>query len=143
MTLTQDIIIPQTTEKNVGGRPRANIDKAQFEKLCAMQCTEDEICAWFGVVDKTLVAWCRDNYFDDNGNGMTFAQVYATKKALGRISLRRKQLKLAEKSATMAIFLGKQILGQKDYNDINLNANVNNPFENLTEDELRSLIHAK
>lgn len=30
-------------------RPRKEIDKKQFENLCAMQCTEDEICDWFGV----------------------------------------------------------------------------------------------
>lgn len=33
---------------------------------------------------------------------------------MGRISLRRKQMGLAGGNATMAIFLGKQILGQRD-----------------------------
>ena len=34
--------------------------------------------------------------------------------------MRRSQFKLAEKNAAMAIFLGKQYLGQKDEPDINL-----------------------
>ena len=33
---------------------------------------------------------------------------------MGKISLRRMQWRLAETSATMAIFLGKQYLGQKN-----------------------------
>lgn len=32
-----------------------------------------------------------------------------------KISLRKNQLKLSEKNAGMAIFLGKNYLGQKDY----------------------------
>ena len=40
------------------------------------------------------------------------------------MSLRRSQFRLAENNATMAIWLGKQYLGQKDVADIDLNANV-------------------
>ena len=36
----------------------------------------------------------------------------------GRVSLRRTQMAMAEKNATMAIFLGKQYLGQKDQAEI-------------------------
>ena len=45
---------------------------------------------------------------------MTLSEVYAEKRQKGRASLRRSQFRLAEKSATMAIWLGKQYLGQKD-----------------------------
>ena len=79
--------------ENQGGRPRANINKEEFEKLCGLQCTENEICDWFGVVDKTLVAWCRDNYKKENGDGMTFEEVYAIKKSRGKIALRRTQMR--------------------------------------------------
>lgn len=89
-------------------RPRKEIDKEQFEKLCGLQCTEEEICNWFDVTDKTLVSWCKATY------GGSFSEVYAKKKALGKISLRRAQFRLAEKSAAMAIFLGKNYLGQTD-----------------------------
>lgn len=102
-------------KKNVGGRPRAEIDQTAFEKLCALQCTRSEICSWFNVTDKTLTRWCEDTY------GEGFSAVYEKKRENGRISLRRAQFRLAEKSATMAIFLGKQILGQKDNVDLNVN----------------------
>ena len=45
---------------------------------------------------------------------MNFSEVFKEKRGLGKISLRRSQWRLAEKSATMAIWLGKQYLGQKD-----------------------------
>ena len=45
---------------------------------------------------------------------MNFSEIFKEKRGLGKISLRRNQWRLAEKSATMAIWLGKQYLGQKD-----------------------------
>lgn len=98
-----------TKNKKKMGRPRKYIDIKEFEKLCALQCTEEEICGWFGITDKTLNTWCRRNY--DN---QTFSEVFKAKRAPGKISLRRTQFQLAEKSAAMAIFLGKQYLGQTD-----------------------------
>lgn len=90
------------------GRPRAQIDKDQFEKLCGLQCTEKEILAWFGITDKTLNRWCKEIYH------ASFSDVFAEKRETGKISLRRHQWRLAEKNASMAIFLGKNYLGQKD-----------------------------
>lgn len=84
------------------------IDKTQFEKLCALQCTEVEICDWFGITDKTLCKWCKKTY------KKTFSEIFKQKRNLGKISLRRKQWKLADTSTPMAIFLGKQYLGQTD-----------------------------
>ena len=89
-------------------RPRKEIDKTEFEKLCWMQCTEDEICDWFDVTDKTLCAWCKRTY------GQSFSDVSRQKRGVGRIALRRAQFQLAKKNATMAIWLGKQYLGQTD-----------------------------
>lgn len=91
------------------GRPRKEIKKDAFEKLCGLMCTEVEICGFFGVTDKTLNKWCKDTY------KMNFSEVYKTVSTDGKISLRRMQFKLAEKSAAMAIFLGKNILGQSDF----------------------------
>ena len=56
----------------------------------------------------TLCRWCKREY------GVTFAEIYKTKSEKGRIALRRYQFKLAEKYPAMAIFLGKQYLGQRD-----------------------------
>lgn len=93
-------------------RPRKEIDQKQFENLCGLQCTLEEICGWFDVTDKTLDGWCKRTY------GSSFSDVFKEKRGAGKISLRRAQFRLAEKSAAMAIFLGKQYLGQKDVVDV-------------------------
>ena len=90
------------------GRPRKEIDKEQFEKLCAIQCTKEEISGWFDVSEDTLERWGKREYKEN------FAVIFAKKREKGKISLRRSQFRLAEKSAAMAIFLGKNYLGQKD-----------------------------
>lgn len=89
-------------------RPRKEIDRKQFENLCGLQCTKEEICGWFGVTDKTLDRWCKREY------KQSFSEVFRQKRGMGKISLRRSQWKLAEKNANMAIWLGKQYLGQKE-----------------------------
>lgn len=91
------------------GRPKKPVEKKQFEKLCALQCTEAEICGFFGVCEDTLVKWCKETY-----DGKTFSDVYKTYAQDGKVSLRRMQWGLAKKSAAMAIFLGKNYLGQSD-----------------------------
>ena len=95
-------------EKNVGGRPPKPIDKKSFEKLCALQCTKEEICGFFDITDKTLESWCKRTY------SQGFSETFRQKRGGGKISLRRTQFRLAEKSASMAIWLGKQYLNQKD-----------------------------
>lgn len=90
------------------GRPRIEIDKEQFEKLCGLQCPKDEIAGWFDCSEDTIERWCKREY---NTN---FAEVFKEKRGKGKISLRRYQFELAKKNASMAIFLGKQILGQSD-----------------------------
>lgn len=95
-------------------RPRTEIDQTQFEKLCAMQCPLDEIAGWFMCSEDTIERWCKRTYTNENDEPMGFAEVYAIKRQGGRISLRRAQFELAKKSAAMAIFLGKQYLGQRD-----------------------------
>lgn len=90
------------------GRPKKQLDQKEFEKLCFLQCTHNEVCAWFDISADVLERWCKETY------GMTFSKVFAEKKQNGLISLRRTQFQLAEKSPAMAIFLGKNLLGQTD-----------------------------
>lgn len=90
------------------GRPQKEIDKKQFEKLCGLQCTLNEIAGYFDCDSKTLETWCKRTYNEN------FSDVFSKKRSLGKTSLRRYQFKLAEKSAAMAIFLGKNYLGQSD-----------------------------
>lgn len=93
------------------GRPKKEIDKKIFENLCGLQCTLEEIAGVFDCSVDTIERWCKREYRE------TFAEVYKKHSAKGKTSLRRIQFKLAEKSAAMAIFLGRNYLGQKN-NDI-------------------------
>lgn len=116
------------------GRPRKAISQRQFEELCFIQCTEEEVMAVLGVTDKPLNRWCRETY------GQTFSEVFREKRKYGKMSLRRMQWKLAEKNAAMAIFLGKNYLGQRDERAVDLSGKVDvNPFGELTVEELRRL----
>ena len=74
------------------GRPRKEIAKLEFEQLCKIQCTET----------------CKRTY------KQTFSEVYKIYAQDGKVSLRRMQFNLAKKSPAMAIFLGKNMLGQSD-----------------------------
>lgn len=95
-------------------RPLKEIDQKQFESLCGLQCTKDEICGFFDTTDKTLENWCKRTY------KAGFSEVFRKKRGKGKISLRRSQWRLAEKNASMAIWLGKQYLGQCDTVEVDL-----------------------
>lgn len=90
------------------GRPKTQIDRAAFESLCGIQCTEREIAYFFRCSEDTINNWCKVEY------GQTFSEVQKKYAVAGKISLRRAQMRLAEKNASMAIWLGKQYLGQRD-----------------------------
>lgn len=111
-------------------RPRVEIDKQQFEKLCELQCTLQEIAGFFDCSIDTVERWAKRTY------KRGFADVFAEKRGNGAISLRRMQWHLAEKNATMAIFLGKNYLGQRDSisADINADTDVNIKIDYGTED---------
>ena len=84
------------------GRPKKEIDYDMVEKLANIQCTQEEIASFLGVSVRTLQ---RDE---------EFCHIYKKGQENGKMSLRRIQYKLAEKNTAMAIFLGKQYLGQRD-----------------------------
>lgn len=91
------------------GAPKKEIKQEQFEVLCAIQCTQEEICAVLGVTDKTLNRWCRETY------GKNFSEVFRKKRLNGKASLRRAQYQTAIKgNSSMLIWLGKQWLGQSE-----------------------------
>ena len=112
-------------------RPRKEIDQKQFENLCGLQCTLEEICDWFGVTDKTLNSWCKRTYSE------SFSEVFRQKRSTGKISLRRSQWRLAEKNASMAIWLGKQYLGQKDI--VEVGVGKDNVQDDALSESLREL----
>ena len=90
------------------GRPKKEINQETFEKLCGIMCTLEEIAGVFNCSEDTIERWCKETYKD------TFAETSKRLQGTGKSSLRRMQFKLAERSAAMAIWLGKQYLGQKD-----------------------------
>jgi hypothetical protein len=84
----------------------AKIDMAELEKLCSLQCTDQELAAWFNVTTRTI---------ERRRKRRSFAEVMDRGKAKGRISVRRMQMKLLEAgNATMGVWLGKNVLGQTD-----------------------------
>lgn len=95
-------------QKSKGGRPKKEIDYVAVEKLAGLQCTQEEIATFLGLSVRTLQ---RDE---------EFCRLYKKGQESGKMSLRRMQYKLAEKNASMAIFLGKQYLGQKDTPEIQI-----------------------
>lgn len=116
------------TKKHAGGRPKIKLDYELIEKLAMIQCTQIEIASFIGVNVSTLQ---RD---------AEFCSIYKKGQENGKTSLRRIQFKLAEKNTAMAIFLGKNYLGQSDkrYQDVQ---EISIPeFENMTDDELKKLI---
>ena len=116
------------------GRPRKVIKQEQFEAMCQIQATQEEITLVLGVTDKTLNAWCRRTY------GKRFSDVFREKWSAGKISLRRKHWKLADRSAAMAIFLGKQFLGQTDKTEMEVSAEVQNPLRGISTEDIKKLI---
>lgn len=90
------------------GRPQIEIKQETFEGLCRVQCTLEEISSVLAVSEDTVERWCGRVYQS------TFADVYRQKSAAGKASLRRTQFKMAENTPALAIWLGKQYLGQSD-----------------------------
>lgn len=97
------------------GRPVKEFDKKSFVDLVGLGCTQEEIC-WFFRDDTgktanidTLSRWCKRTF------GMNFQEYFKKNGAMAlKIKLRQNQLKLSENNAAMAIFLGKNWLGQRD-----------------------------
>ena len=88
-----------------------------------MQCTQAEAAAFFGVSQvkfKRLL---------DNDKRVRKAWEEGFEK--GKLSLRRKQMRLAGTNAQMSIHLGKQYLGQTDSKSLELTGVGGGPLETL------------
>jgi hypothetical protein len=79
-----------------------------LEGLCKIQCTMGEIANFFNVNQSTVERRVVE------ATGSTFAAFWDSKKGAGRVSLRRMQWRMAENNPTLQIWLGKNILGQRD-----------------------------
>ena len=94
------------------GRPKLNIDPVVVEKLASIHCTMNEIASVVGCSVDTL----------EN----RFSEIIKTGRNKGKASLRRLQWATAEKgNAVMQIWLGKQLLDQKNSYTIEAQAGQN------------------
>lgn len=112
------------------GRPTIDIDWKEFDKLCGLQCTLEEIAGWFDCSADTIERRVHEKY------GVTFAERFAKKRAGGKISLRRRQYEAAMSgNPTLLIWLGKQYLGQKDKFEHDLDESVKGLTVTITNQE--------
>lgn len=102
------------SEPKKNGRPPAlTPDEATLEiikGLGEIQCTTRECAAVLGVSHQTFIAF--------KAKHQEVSDALEAGMQTGRQSLRRKQFKMAETNASMAIWLGKQYLDQTDKQDI-------------------------
>lgn len=113
------------------GRPEKPIDWKIFEELCHIQCTGDEIVSVLKIGKGTLYDRVAKEYGED------FPTTYKKLTEGGKCSIRRMQFNLAKKNTAMAIWLGKQYLGQKDKEDNN-NQEAADLIKNLVEEIKKS-----
>ena len=85
---------------NAMARPRKDISDREVELLASCFCTQEEVASKLGCSVDTLAR--------------RYAEPYKKGLAAAKTSLRRNQFLLAKKNAAMAIFLGKNYLGQRD-----------------------------
>ena len=87
-------------------------DLEQVIEMIRIQCTRDEICKVLSVSEETLNRRIKEKGIEGVDN---FASLYEKHAKEGRSSLRRAQWKAAHNgNVTMQIWLGKQMLGQRD-----------------------------
>lgn len=106
-------------------RPRKQINEDQLRQLAAIQCTMKEMASVMEVSVDTL----ERNY----------AEIIKKGQDEGKSSLRRAQYKAAMGgNATMLVWLGKQLLGQKDANVDNIPGETVKSF-NTVMDQLAEM----
>jgi hypothetical protein len=118
------------------GRPEFPIDLMRLEALCQVHATDEEIAAHFGCSVKTIQ---RRKQSDED-----FASVFTKGKADGKISLRRAQWQEALKgNGGMLIWLGKQVLGQRDNIEVTRKMDADQlreMLDGLSDEELMDLV---
>ena len=99
------------TKKNKVGRPVKEIDKKQLLRLAQLGCKTVELADFFNVSVDTL-----DNNYSD---------ILLKGRSEIKMSLRQWQLNAAKNgNATMLVWLGKQMLGQTDTMEDDVNSNL-------------------
>lgn len=106
------------------GRPKLDLDEALIEKLASIHCTMEEIASICNCSVDTLER--------------RYAELIKVAKDKGKSSLRRYQWEGAQKgNSAMLIWLGKQLLGQKDISRIELTEIPDHLFSQEAERRLK------
>ena len=115
-----------------GPKPKLEHTEQLIEQIRALgriQATVDETASVLRVSLRTL-----QNFFAAHEDAK---EAHETGKLEGLASLRRKQFAMADKNAAMAIWLGKQYLGQKDKSEVAVSH-----YDAMTDDQLRNTVAA-
>ena len=98
----------------------------QLVNLIRIQCTQDEICAVLDMSEQTLNSRLKERGFKN------YRDCYTKHSSEGRAALRRMQWKSAETGHWDAQkWLGKQILGQKERQEVENTLGVSDPLSEL------------
>jgi hypothetical protein len=112
-------------------RPEAKLDLAELEKLCGMQCTDEEVAAFFGISTRTI---------ERRRKVEKFREIMDQGRAKGRVSVRRSLFKLANAgNVAAAIFLSKNLLGYKDIVNTEHTGLAGGPIQFATKPDLSQL----
>lgn len=120
MTGYSETVETHVEQRNLGGRPigatklkMSDEIVKQIEGLARIQCTMKEAGAVLGVNETTY-----SRFLQAHEKAL---EAWEHGKETGKASLRRNQYKMSETNPTMAIWLGKQMLDQRDKIDENVN----------------------
>jgi hypothetical protein len=105
------------------GRTRLPFDEGLFKRLCYIQCSKVEIASVMELSVDTLERRIKE-IFD-----MTWKEAKSYFSGKGRAKLREIQFKQAETSTPMAIWLGRQYLGQGDKSEEEFTPCVQKAFD--------------
>ena len=117
-----------------GGRPAIAIPLDELGKLCERQCSDEEIAAYFGVTERTIIK---------RKKSKEFLAVMEKGKARGRVRLRSELFSRAlndKNSAAYLIFACKTILGLRERAEFEHSTKAGQPLQIETKTNSEDLV---
>ena len=103
------------------GRKPIVIDLIELEKLAALGCTDLEVAGFFNVSVRTIEQRRKQQ--------SAFAEAMTRGRAKCQVTVRRAQMKWLDRDPKMCVWLGKQLLGQRDVTPIELTGAQGKPVK--------------
>lgn len=127
---------PRRKAGGLPGRPRTEFNLDDVEKLAALGVSSPQIAAWFGVNESTVK---RRKHSDAD-----FAAAIARGAANAQANLQAAQYDTAvvKRNPTMLIWLGQQMLGQRNYKAIEHSGPGGGPIQTQSVDDARAKLAA-